>query len=205
MGWLVLPLAMIMMVMGVQVGSFVGTLLSFALVALTAPPFWKMVKEKGGNTFAPIRWVGAVLAAVAAMVANGAAYSETPAGKAASAQRQTKEQSKKGEENAEAAARKAADEAKLASGEHCLSGWDGSFPKLKEAVTVSLRNPNSFEHVETVRSPVNAKGKFGLIMTYRAENGFGGVNVEAVAVEVEAKTCDFRRASNAEMGRYLRP
>ncbi len=84
-------------------------------------------------------------------------------------------------------------------GEHCLSGWDGSFPALKEAVKRQLRNPRSFEHVETVRSPVDEKGTFGLIMTYRAENGFGGMNVDAVGVEVDADTCRFRRASTESL------
>lgn len=93
--------------------------------------------------------------------------------------------------------------AAVASGDHCLSGWDGSFPRLKEAVKLELRNPRSFEHVETVRSPVDAKGTFGLIMTYRAENGFGGMNVEAIGVEVNAKTCSFKRASEAALAKRL--
>ena len=92
---------------------------------------------------------------------------------------------------------------RIASGEHCLSGWDGSFPSLKEAVKKQLRNPKSFEHVQTVRSPVDDKGSFGLIMKYRAENGFGGMNVEAIGVDVDAKTCRFKRANNASLAKRL--
>lgn len=62
-----------------------------------------------------------------------------------------------------------------------------------------LRNLRSFEHVETVRSPVDGKGTFGLIMTYRAENGFGGTNVEAIGAKMNARTCRFERASNASL------
>lgn len=67
----------------------------------------------------------------------------------------------------------------------------------------TLRNPRSFEHVETVRSPVDKKGTFGLIMTYRAQNGFGGMNVEAIGVEVDARTCQFHEVSVASLARRL--
>jgi hypothetical protein len=86
---------------------------------------------------------------------------------------------------------------------HCLSGWDNTFPALKESVKASLRNPSSFEHVQTVFSPVDEHNTFGLIMTYRAQNGFGGMNVEAVGVEVNATTCKYHRASVASLAKRL--
>lgn len=92
---------------------------------------------------------------------------------------------------------------KIASGEYCLSGWDGSFPALKNAVKASLRNPGSFDHVDTVRSPVDSQGNFGLIMTYRAENGFGGTTVESVGVEVDAKNCGFKRVGADALAQRL--
>jgi type III secretory pathway component EscS len=103
----------------------------------------------------------------------------------------------------EQAAAKADEAQQIASGDHCLSGWDGSLPVLKEAVKQALRKPSSFEHIETVRTPVDDHGKFGVIMTYRAENGFGGMNVEAIGVEVEARTCNFRRASPESLAKRL--
>lgn len=84
---------------------------------------------------------------------------------------------------------------KIADGTHCVNGWDDSFPPLKSAVKEELRNPKSFEHVRTVWSPVGKDGKFGLVMTYRAQNGFGGMNVENVGALVDAKTCQFQIAS----------
>ncbi|WBX85802.1 hypothetical protein [Sphingosinicella microcystinivorans] len=60
---------------------------------------------------------------------------------------------------------------------------------MKDAVKASLRNPKSFEHIATIRSAVGKDGRFGVIMRYRAQNGFGGMNVEAMGVEVEAKNC----------------
>ncbi len=105
--------------------------------------------------------------------------------------------------SAEDAAREQKEAEDLASGEHCLSGWDGSFPRLKTAVKKSLRNPKSFDHISTARSPVDKKGTFALIMTYRAENGFGGMNVDAAGVEVDAATCDFKQVSNAALAKRL--
>lgn len=111
-----------------------------------------------------------------------------------------KERTAKAEENA-AATKK---QANIASGQHCMSGWDGSFPALKDAVETQLRDPDSFEHVVTNRSPVGKDGKFGVIMTYRAANGFGGLNVEVIGVEVDAKTCAFERASTTALARRLK-
>lgn len=64
-------------------------------------------------------------------------------------------------------------------GFHCLSGWDGSFKPAVDKVKEGLREPDSFEHVETRVTPVN-NGEHTFIMTYRAKNGFGGTNVEKV-------------------------
>jgi len=84
---------------------------------------------------------------------------------------------------------------KIADGTHCISGWDLSLPALKTAVKEQLRNPRSFEHIKTSWSHMGKDGKFGLIMKYRAENGFGGLNVESIGVLVDAKTCDFKEVS----------
>jgi len=63
-------------------------------------------------------------------------------------------------------------------GFHCLSAWDGSNRDLVRAVKDRLREPGSFEHVETRIAPVDAKGQHTVVMTYRGRNGFGGMNVE---------------------------
>ena len=62
-----------------------------------------------------------------------------------------------------------------AKGFHCLSGWDGSHIKLVAQVKRQLRDPDSFEHIETRVSRVK-EGKHNVIMQYRARNGFGGMN-----------------------------
>lgn len=63
-----------------------------------------------------------------------------------------------------------------------FSGWDGSHHYLKHLVKEALRDPNSFEHIET---GYEDKGSYLLVtMTYRGRNGFGGMVVETVRARV---------------------
>jgi hypothetical protein len=61
---------------------------------------------------------------------------------------------------------------------HCLSAWDGTYSALINVVKENLRDPGSFEHVETRISEIAEDGRQDVIMRYRAKNGFGGVNVQ---------------------------
>ncbi|ESZ88339.1 MAG: hypothetical protein Q27BB25_04510 [Blastomonas sp. CACIA14H2] len=79
-------------------------------------------------------------------------------------------------------------EAKPASGEHCLSGRDGANRDLVRQVKAGMREPDSFEHVET-RIYGNDNGEHGLWMTFRARNGFGGMNVEKVYARIDHDSC----------------
>jgi len=51
-----------------------------------------------------------------------------------------------------------------------------------------MRDPDSFEHVET-RIYGNDNGEHGLWMTFRARNGFGGMNVEKVYARIDHDSC----------------
>lgn len=203
MGWLVLPFAIVMMARAIDVGSSVGACLFATMATLTMPPLWKRIADGGHKTHARVRWAGATILGFVAMVMAGAAYSDTPQGKMDAVKRQAEISAKATALLASEKEAKQKKDAEIASGNHCLSGWDGSFPRLKEAVKRSIRNPRSFEHVETVRSSVDESGKFGLIMSYRAENGFGGVNVEAAGVEVDAKTCNFEQVDAGKLAKRL--
>lgn len=77
-------------------------------------------------------------------------------------------------------------------GLHCLDEFTGTHMSLEEAVRARLRDPKSYEHVETRIAPVQ-NGEHGLAMTYRARNGFGGVNVARVAAVVDHETCDIKK------------
>lgn len=78
---------------------------------------------------------------------------------------------------------------KRLKGFHCLSAWDGSHTDFKRRVKNAMRNPSSFEHMETRIAPVSEDGQHILIMTYRAENGFGGMNVGRATGLVDNATC----------------
>lgn len=88
------------------------------------------------------------------------------------------------------AAQEAEDLENRQKGFHCLSGWDGSHDGLVQAVEGGLRDPDSFEHVNTLITPVNLEtGKHGVTMAFRARNGFGGLNVGRAVGEVDPYTC----------------
>jgi hypothetical protein len=74
-------------------------------------------------------------------------------------------------------------------GFHCLSSWDGSHSAVKKYVEERMRDPDSFEHVETLISPVNDKGTHQLSMKYRAANGFGGLTVGSATATVDNESC----------------
>ncbi|MCB1347224.1 MAG: hypothetical protein KDK11_00725 [Maritimibacter sp.] len=52
-----------------------------------------------------------------------------------------------------------------------------------------LRNPKSFEHIETRVWPVNPEGRHTIMMTFRAENGFGGLDVEQAVGFYDHESC----------------
>lgn len=101
--------------------------------------------------------------------------------------REAAEAAERAEAEAAAAAKEAADRK---AGFHCLSRWDGSHLDFVEDVRDSLRDPNSFEHVETRVTPVDDEGRHMLVMTYRARNGFGGMNVGRAVAQVDNATCE---------------
>ena len=83
-------------------------------------------------------------------------------------------------------------EAKSQSGEHCLSGWDGANRDLVRQVKTTMREPDSFEHIDT-RIYGNDKGEHGVWMTFRARNGFGGMNVEKIYARIDHDSCNALR------------
>ena len=74
-------------------------------------------------------------------------------------------------------------------GFHCLSPWDGSHRRIVKYVEKRLRDPDSFEHIETKIWPLNPKGEHQLMMRYRAKNGFGGMTIGKVVATVKNSDC----------------
>lgn len=94
------------------------------------------------------------------------------------------------ETKAREAAAKAAKEAEdRRKGFHCLSAWDGSHSDVKAYVEKRMRDPDSFEHIETRITPVNEKGAHTLVMKYRARNGFGGMTVGEALATIRNSDC----------------
>ena len=91
------------------------------------------------------------------------------------------------------AAKKADEQALLEEnrrkGFHCLSPWDGSSAELIAQVKAQLRDPDSFEAIETKIAPRDENGMHAVAMTYRARNGFGGMNVETAMGTIVNETC----------------
>lgn len=93
------------------------------------------------------------------------------------------------EKSAEEAQKSTEDAEKRRKGFHCLSSWDGSHRDFVDAVSKSLRDPDSFEHSETKITPVNADGQHTVAMTFRAKNGFGGTNIGSALGTVRQSDC----------------
>jgi len=76
-----------------------------------------------------------------------------------------------------------------AAGFHCLSKWDGSHDEVVRLVKQNLRDPSSFELIQTRVTPVNSDRRHGLRMEYRARNGFGGMTVETATATYRNDNC----------------
>lgn len=89
----------------------------------------------------------------------------------------------------EADAKAAAEQADFRrKGFHCLSAWSGHSDSFVDAVKAQMRDPDSFEPIETRIGAVDG-GKHPVVMKYRARNGFGGMNVAEAAGVIDTETC----------------
>ena len=75
------------------------------------------------------------------------------------------------------------------NGFHCLSAWNGQHRGLVEKIEPYLRDPGSFEHIETTIAPVTADGTHSLLMRFRSRNAFGGMAPTRVWARVNSETC----------------
>ena len=187
--------------MALWASSPVGVVLAVLAIALVLPwPFFFETQVEGKKVaraeHIPLRrWLTrlAIVLALASFIASVSAHSNTPEGKAASAKRERERRM----ENAMDAARERAEqvaedterEKERAFGGHCFSTWDGSYRPLVQAVEPRLRNPDSFEHVETHGTRIDANGNHRIIMSFRAENGFGGLNLGTASALVRSEDC----------------
>lgn len=67
--------------------------------------------------------------------------------------------------------------------ENQFSGWDGSHRHLERSVKASLKDPDSYQHIET-RYKDNGDS-ISVFMNYRAKNSFGGYVVNTVVAKYD--------------------
>ena len=154
--------------------------------AKTCPKCGAPVKKKTSR----LTWLVTVLLVI---VAYNAWYTEsnlTPAQKEARKEQRKIEKAQEEAERIKEAEQKAEKEKEdRRKGFHCLSSWDGSHRAVKKAVEESARDPDSFEHIETRITPVDAEGNHKLVMRYRAANVFGGLSVGQVTATIDNQSC----------------
>lgn len=72
----------------------------------------------------------------------------------------------------------------------CTAALDGSMSGFVRKVESSLRDPDSFEHIQSFATTVDHDGMQRVRMKFRARNGFGGVNVEMAEAVVQNAGCE---------------
>ncbi len=165
--------------LGVMLAAFIG----FALAAILDAE--RQAQEEGWPDSTARR--EAQEAGISTPQEWAAKQDEIAAELAAQAERDRVERQKAEAEQQRIAQQKEADRRK--AGHHCLSGWDQTHMALKRALIQSLRNPDSFDHIETLITPVLDDGTHILTLTYRAENGFGGMDIGQVIAQIDNETC----------------
>lgn len=82
--------------------------------------------------------------------------------------------------------------------EKCFSSVFGTPTGLDALVRDQLRDPESFEAIETRLASPNAHGEIDFRTRYRARNGFGGMSVGSVNGTVRLSDCTITRSSFSE-------
>jgi len=80
-------------------------------------------------------------------------------------------------------------------GYHCLRSWDGANLEVVQHLKRQLKDPSSFEHIETVIMPMNDRGAHDLVMSYRAKNSFGAYDQGAVVASLRHVSCKIESIS----------
>lgn len=196
-----LAIVMVLLLMTLAAKAWLAALMTLIAMVLVLPwPFLFAANADGsrrtrGDKLGLRRWMGraAVLLSMMAFYAIASAGSETPKGRAAMAkhdrERRIEAAMAQARDRAKAASEQAAAVEELRSGLHCLSHWDGAFPALVAVVEPSMRNPDSFEHIRTQITRLDSEGNHRVLMEFRAQNGFGGMNVGSASGLVRGSDC----------------
>ena len=193
---------------GAPVAGYYASVGVLALVAvsLSPPIFFRL--PKAGKWLAYIAVLPAIMFVGAMLVQVQAAYEGTPEGakeaearaenekeEAIAAAREAEVQAAADKEKAETAELLAKAEAEgeklkqiMEQQDDCLS-WQGELKDLNRMVRDSLHNPDSFEHVSTEFIVPTAE-RHNVLLTFRAENGFGATRAARVTASMIPESCE---------------
>ena len=71
----------------------------------------------------------------------------------------------------------------------CTASVNGSMSEFALEVKYDLRDPDSFEHIQSFATTVDGDGMQRIRMKFRSRNGFGGMNVEMAEAVVQNSGC----------------
>jgi hypothetical protein len=73
--------------------------------------------------------------------------------------------------------------------EQCFSLWDGSHRGVEKLLKKNLRDPSSYEHIET-RFGEDGPDHLKVYLEYRSRNGFGGMSTGQVLARAHKDNCN---------------
>jgi hypothetical protein len=146
----------------------------------------EMIKETKEKKPLLKRWWFWVLAIFFGLAAIGSLIPETEESKALVAAEKAKAEQ-------QAAAEKIKEAERRRQGLHCLSSISGANNEFIVTIMQGLRNPKSFEHIETRIGPVDKSGAHKIAMRYRAENGYGGMAIGYASGKLNNEDCSVIR------------
>lgn len=83
-------------------------------------------------------------------------------------------------------------------GLHCLSVWNGANRDFARKIENQMRDPDSFEHIETKITPVDVNGLHRVQMTFRARNGYGGMTNGVAVAYINQDDCKVSEVLSVE-------
>jgi hypothetical protein len=177
-------------------------LLAVAVVLHVPPVFWRLPRRAKQGAWALL--VAAFITWIAAISDTQGAYERTPEGAKAAAVRDenaryeadaARERAKTEEQEASQAEAGERSAENRRQAETCFSG--DRLPDLEKAVRDGLHNPAAFEHVQT-EVIVPGADTSTVMMTFRAENGFGAIRTAHVTATLATDGCAVSDISEPE-------
>jgi hypothetical protein len=177
-------------------------LLALSVVLHAPPVFWRLPRRAKQGAW--LLLLAAFFTGAATLSDTQRAYEQTPEGAKAAAAREeneryeadaARERAKVEEQEASQAAAGERSAENRREAEACFSG--DRLPNLEKTVRDGLHNPAAFEHVQT-EVIVPGSDTSTVMMTFRAENGFGAIRTAHVTAKLATGGCAVSDISEPE-------